>query len=200
TQFNLAARLISTTNGRRSVVVSETFRNLMLDKTSPRYAVEVVKDGSDLVRLQDMGLGDLPQATGVDVIGTVSDPTPSTAFLALGVSPGTAGGDGVQPGSNTWANTAGAAALLGTPSAKTGMYALARIAPFVFNLLCIPATASLSDASARSVWTDAAKFCRDKRAFLLVDIPTSVNTHTQMGTWIDTNATLRTDSAAVYFP
>jgi phage tail sheath protein FI len=196
--FNLAVREVRTAGGGRQVVATETFRNLSLKPNSPRFAPAVVNAASSLVRLTDAGLVEPPDATGGDVIATVADP--NAAFLPLGQGGGHPGDDGVKPGSADWVTSKGADALLGKPADKTGVYALERIAPFVFNLLCTPAAAELSEASARRVYEDAAKFCRDQRAFVLVDIPESVQTPKQMTDWVNANGTLRNDHAAVYYP
>jgi phage tail sheath protein FI len=196
--FNLAVREVRTSGGRRQVVATETFRNLSLDPNSPRFAPPVVNAASPLVRLTDAGVGKPPDVTASDVIATVADPT--VTFLALGQAGSHVGNDGLKPASSGWINSRGADALLGTPADKTGLYALERIAPFVFNLLCIPAAAKLSDTASQRVYTDAAQFCRDKRAFLLVDIPATVESPAQMIKWMADNSTLRNNSAAVYYP
>src|SRR5262249_20186392 len=51
TLFNLVVRQIALTDGRRQVVASEIYRNLSLDKSSPRYAVPVVEASSALISL-----------------------------------------------------------------------------------------------------------------------------------------------------
>ena len=53
---------------------------------------------------------------------------------------------------------------------KGGLAALDKIAPFIFSILCIPAAASLPSAAMVSVYAAAVKYCRDRRAFLIVDI------------------------------
>lgn len=202
--FNLVVRLVETVNSQEQVVASETYRNLnMKDKTSPRYALDVVNNASELIRLTDEGLGELPLADpNADVIAS-----PRTQdFLALGVYGGTVGSDGNTPprfpGDPTGDNwlSSGAAAIVGREKDKTGMYALEKIAPFNFSILCLPAAANLNEAGMGQVYADAAEFCRDSRAFLIVDIPVAVETPDQMQQWMNKNATLRTDHAAVYYP
>src|SRR5205823_2174930 len=75
-----------------------------------------------------------------------------------------------------------------------------RIAPFIFNILCIPAAARLDAGGFTAVITAAEAYCHDKRAFLIVDIPASVATPKQMVTFIETNDGLRHTNAAIYFP
>lgn len=90
--------------------------------------------------------------------------------------------------------------LIGDPAAKTGMYALERIAPDVFNILCIPAAANLDQKSFASIISAAEKYCYDKRAFLIIDPPSAIKTREQVVRWIKTNDGLRHRNAAIYFP
>jgi phage tail sheath protein FI len=90
----------------------------------------------------------------------------------------------------------------GKDAGKTGLYALKKVD--LFNLLCIPPYKSDGNVD-MSLITDAAKYCQDRRAFLLVDPPTG---------WIDKNEAVaginpppptpadieRSKNAAVFFP
>lgn len=196
--FNLVVREVQTVGGRPQVVRQEVHRNLSMDKTSSRYAVDVVNSASSLVRLGggSQNLGMLPQATGTDLINSPRD----ADFKSLGVSPYQAGADGYEPGSSEWDNSEGAAAVLGDESGQSGIFALGAIAPYIFNILCLPAASSLAAGSMRSVYAAAAKLCGDKRAFLIVDIPAQVDTGEEMSTWADDNSTVRDQNASVYFP
>ena len=179
--FNLVVREVRA----GQVVNLEVHRNLSMDKADSRYAVSVVNSNSDLVRLTDLGIGEMPTASGTDV---VNSPGPSS-FTALAGSPS----DGDVPGSSAW-NTSGVAAL------KGGLAALDKIAPFIFNILSIPAAASLPSAGMTSVVSEAIKYCRDHRAFYLADIPADTDTAAEMTTFMSTNASLRDRNAAIYFP
>jgi phage tail sheath protein FI len=203
TQFNLVVREVRIVNGRRQILATETYRNLEMSATSSRYAPDVVNRISNLVQLSTTDPDDnplpgagVPAPTGADVIG---DPQASD-FLALGVDGGTAGFDGLEPSSDTWRNSAGSAAIRGSESARTGLFALENIAPRIFNLLCTPGAAHLSAASHTAVVTAATEYCRRKRAFLLVDVPPEVASLTLMDQWMATNDGLRDTNAAVYFP
>lgn len=189
--FNLVIRKVETLRGREQVVANEVHRNLAKDTTSPRYAVDVVNGNSALIRLADLGLGELPNPTGTDVIG---DPKPED-FRPL-----TGGHDGHEPDSENWKNSSGAEAIIGSENDKTGLYALDTIAPFIFNLLCIPVSAELSESSMSRVVQNATSYCQKKRAFFLVDIPSDTKTHNKMIQWMTDNDGLRSDHAAVYFP
>jgi hypothetical protein len=76
------------------------------------------------------------------------------------------------------------------------MYALEDVD--LFNMLCIPAAVDLADMEA--VYSAAEAYCESKRAFLIVDIATSVADPDAMQTWLTDNAGLRHRNAAVYFP
>ncbi|CAN5908709.1 hypothetical protein BH23GEM7_BH23GEM7_23920 [soil metagenome] len=89
--------------------------------------------------------------------------------------------------------------LRGSRNAKTGMYALEDAD--LFNILCLPAAAELADAGEmQAVYADAEAYCEERRAFLLIDIPESVNELNEMETWLGENEGLRHRNAAVYFP
>jgi phage tail sheath protein FI len=95
---------------------------------------------------------------------------------------------------------ASAKTVVGDPATRTGMYALDNIAPDLFNLLCLPAVANFSHDDLAAVFTLAEKYCADKRAFLIVDIPFAIDTTADTISWIQTNDGLRHRNAAVYFP
>ena len=103
---------------------------------------------------------------------------------------GTAGADGTLPD---------ATALKGAPGdPPTGMYALTKVD--LFNLLCIPRAANLTDAQADALIGDALTFCEEHRAMLLIDIPADRNTVQEIKDWIDDNASYRHKNSVVYFP
>jgi phage tail sheath protein FI len=196
-RFNLVVREIVIANGQPvlgsnglpQVVNSETHRNLSMNQNDARYAVTAVGADSLLIQLADRGLGNLPVTTALTPRGEV----PENAFRAL-----SGGTDALPPDS---------AALRGNPDTRTGMYALDRIEPFVFSLLCLPAAANLDQPAGnldtpnlRAVAVEAEAYCESKRAFLIVDVPAFVNTQVEMNTWMATNEGVRHRNAAVYFP
>lgn len=216
--FNMVVREVTQAGGKRILVSSETYRNLNVDATSSRYVQTVVNRDSQLVKVSYNGGGALPGPTGSDIVG---DPgralwlilgqggyqqgdSVKPAEISWGTVDFTVGGDGAMPDTDSWKQTAGAAALLGTegadPPLNAGIYELERIAPNIFNLLCIPAAARLSANSMKSVWAAAATLCEDKRAFLLVDIPEEVKSITSMTEWMNGDTKPQTNSGAVYFP
>ena len=51
-----------------------------------------------------------------------------------------------------------------------------------------------------NVYSAAEAYCLERRAFLIVDIPSDIDTVQEMKDWLDSNAGLRNRNAAVYFP
>ena len=193
-QFDLFVREVLRSDGRVQVLAAETHRNLTMRRGDRSYAVDVVNGASALVQLTDVGIGDLPVAAPANASGGADDED----FQALsGGTDGSAFDDAgaLSDGSGM------REALLGDEAAKTGMFALDRIEPFIFNLLCLPAAASLDGTNAAAVFSAAETYCAGRRAFLIVDIPpTSVTTAPAMITWMGDNDGLRHQNAAVYFP
>jgi phage tail sheath protein FI len=190
-RFNLVIREVEPAGpGKVNVLATEVFRNLNMTVGDRAYVKTVVDEGSQLVRVTNVHLGAMPVPATPDATG--NGPAADTDFLSF--ANGT-------PGSRPTAND-----LIGDPALKTGMYALDRIAPFVFNLLCLPAAANLAtDAHAtalQGVYSAAQTYCAAKRAFLLMDIPAAVDTAAEMGTFLKEleGLSLRNDHAAIYFP
>jgi phage tail sheath protein FI len=92
----------------------------------------------------------------------------------------------------------GPAELVGTRSAKTGMFALEDAD--LFNLLCIPRAAELTAAEMTVVMSNAISYCEERRAFVLIDIPESINGVQEVQDWLNANAGFRHPNSAVYFP
>jgi phage tail sheath protein FI len=186
--FDLHARQVRQVGGSPQVVASEVHRNLTMAVGSPRFAVDLVNAASSLVELEDMSAGELPNGVAPDPTGAVAD----SAFAAL-----TGGNDGTafdDDGAFTDANAFSGALT-------SGLDALDRIAPSIFNILCIPVAARLDATLQESVVSAATTFCADHRAFLIVDIPATTTTPSGMTTWMSaTGNSLRNRNAAVYFP
>jgi hypothetical protein len=84
----------------------------------------------------------------------------------------TGGSNEYVPSSSGYASRA-VAGLIGSQAARTGIYALENIVPDIFNMMCIPACAKLSDTNAKSVYEEAVKYCGDKFAFFSSTRPTT---------------------------
>jgi phage tail sheath protein FI len=180
--FNLVVREVEEVNGQLQAVSEETYFNLSMDTGVARYAVDVVNVASELVRLSDIGLGQLPAAREATATGGV----PDDAWRDL-----SGGANGGVPDSG---------ALIGNQANKTGIYALDAIAPDIFNIMCLPTAARLDSSNLSAVISEATAFCEAKRAFLIVDIPDTVDSEEEMRTWMNDNGTLRHKNASVYFP
>jgi phage tail sheath protein FI len=123
------------------------------------------------------------------------------AIAATAQGAGTPGNDGDPPG---------ATEIIGDFNAKTGLYALEDVD--LFNLLCIPRASVVSGddalhanhqtalAQSAAIITAATNYCEQRRAFLLVDPPSSVDAVQEAKDWLDANAGLRRANAALYFP
>ncbi|MEN9937376.1 MAG: hypothetical protein RLZZ387_3955 [Chloroflexota bacterium] len=182
-QFNLRVEMLADTGTSPAVLATENFLALSMDPLSARYAPNVLAAGSTLARV---------------VHTTVTN---TDAPTAVPVAPGDrldGGTDGDEPGGTDWRTTTGAGALQGSEAGKTGVYALDKIAPFVFNILCIPAAADLDTADMDTVYKAALSYAERKRAFMIIDVPA--------GTAYDAMDTYLSDrgytgkNAAVYFP
>jgi phage tail sheath protein FI len=113
--------------------------------------------------------------------------TASFASLTGGVT----GTDGNAP---TAADIVGTQAL----DPHTGIYALDYVD--LFNILCLPSAADLSDTEMRTVYNAAIAYCESRRAFMIVDIPANIDQTQEMKQWLDDHAEFRHNNAAVYFP
>ncbi|MBD6618238.1 phage tail sheath family protein [Komarekiella sp. 'clone 1'] len=124
---------------------SEKLRNLSIDKTSPRYVVEVFKTQSFFARVDE------------DNIPAVR-PQPSNNEEGSSFN---GGQDSNEPPTNDNLYT-------GSKSEKTGIYALEKAD--LFNLLCIPPVNREIDISP-GTWATALQYCFERRAMLIVDPP-----------------------------
>lgn len=182
-RFNLLVREVRREAGRVVAVErDEAFLNLSMSALDARYAPDVVAEGSALVRLSNVGLGEMPVVATPDPRGRL----PESAWQDL-----SGGSDGTRPGPEQ---------IIGDDVAKTGLHALDRIAPEVFNLLALPAAAAMEEAAMGAVISAATAFCEARRAFLLVDVPEEVDSEEAMRGFMGAQDGLRHPNAAIYFP
>ncbi|MPZ45824.1 MAG: phage tail sheath family protein [Betaproteobacteria bacterium] len=106
------------------------------------------------------------------------------------VVPATPGVDGTR---------GGAIDLVGSESAKTGMYALLDVD--LFNIFCIPETFDMTAGQEAGVIPQAIALCELKRAFYIVDAPSN-RTLVDIGAWASGNLSLgnAARNSATYFP
>lgn len=121
--------------------------------------------------------------------------TPNVQQYSLGTGVGGAQANPV-PGDN--GNLPLAGDLIGVRLNKTGIFALEDVN--LFNILCIPRAADLAAPSPLTVYSAAEIYCLERRAFLIVDIPETINAVQEIKDWLETNANLRNRNAAIYFP
>jgi uncharacterized protein len=111
--------------------------------------------------------------------------------------PLTGGDDGLSIGDLT---ASLAEVLPGDAGTQTGVYALQQMAPQTYNLLCLPATALITDdVQRRAIQTAATEVCRNDRAFFIADEPLSTTAQEFESSQADLSSDLGAD-AAVYFP
>lgn len=121
--------------------------------------------------------------------------TPLTARPPEGSANATGGGDGNEI-------TDDQISADGLQANRQGLYALDKAD--LFNLLCIPPLTRETDVGIDTTLAKAAKYCKDKRAMLIVDPPSTWNTIATAVTGIDAvRSALGANNAtnvAVYFP
>lgn len=141
--FNLQIQLVE--NGQE--VASETIRNLSMDELATRYVVDVVKSQSSLVRIATDANNPLPDERPSETTDPITTPTVEGS-----------NGNPVTDDS----------AYVGSLDDKTGLFALEKAD--LFNILCIPPVNRTVDISSET-WTNAAQYCLERRAMLIIDSP-----------------------------
>jgi uncharacterized protein len=154
-----------------TTVAEEVYYNVTTEETGQRYLGRLLELQSQLARLE-----------GADpAVHPAGSPGP-VAF--------TGGGDGGGPRVTE--------DVQGSPAARTGMHAL--VLADLFNLLCLPLAAwSTQNAGHQALWSAAAAFCEEHRAFLLVDPPEEWAVPDDATAGAGTFSP-RSDNAALYFP
>jgi len=167
----------------------ETFRNVSMSVDSPRFVTKILAEQSQLIRVQALGA--------------------ARPGLQANVAPAvTAGSDGVLVGNAVTTTGLAANELIGDAAAKTGLHALLKAD--LFNLLCLPPLVFTREVSPTqterleadipmNVWTEAAEFCKDERALLLVDAPRNW-TVTSAASSVSSFSAVTRKNAALYFP
>jgi len=174
-RFNLVVQRVRTA-GSEQIEDQEIFRRLTVTPGAERFVADALLE-SRLVRVQ----GGVPGARPVR--------TPAAAAGAsIGYTPSNPDGDDGGPITDY--------DIIGSAQAGTGLFAL-QAAPDI-NLLCIPPLTRDIDVGLSTLLV-AGRFCREKRAMLLVDPPSS---------WASGAAALdgmrhwpfRSEDAAMFFP
>jgi phage tail sheath protein FI len=119
-------------------------------------------------------------------------PAVNVQQYALGIAVDVGAQDNAVPGAD--GTPPGPTEYLGSPAAKTGLWALRDVD--LFNLLCLPGAYRLQ-AAQDIVLQTAISLCEQERAFLIIDAPSDA-TLTTIEPWA-ANLT-KSSYAAVYFP
>lgn len=189
-----AIRTIDSTSpvfaGARVEVVEGKYLRILSGRRSNTYApaelVVISKSGADTTA-ETLKLSGAGLLLGNNVQEYQLGATTSVSAMITGVT----GGDGTEP---TPAEIIGSQAT----EPHTGMYALDYVD--LFNIMCVPRTAELVDADMVTAVDNLLKYCSDKRAFMIIDIPSSINEVQKMKDWLDAKSSFRHNNAAVYFP
>lgn len=121
------------------------------------------------------------------------------SYYALGVGDSLKGQGDAKPGSDGMPldpakEPADLKIMIGSRTEKTGIYALEDVD--IFNILCIP------NQGDSNLLADAIKYCEERRAMMIVDIPENIDTKDKAVEWLKKPeiSTLRHRNAAAYFP
>ncbi len=116
--------------------------------------------------------------------------TPSALEIPLGATTATAGTDADEPSAHD---------LIGDPSLHTGLYALDRAD--LFNILSLPQLSEMTTGEMTYGFSRALEYCQQRRAFFLIDPPSTVTTPPAVEQWVSDNASLIASAdSAIYFP
>jgi phage tail sheath protein FI len=149
----------------------ETFLNVSRDIASPRFVTTILEQQSQLVRTTAVG-GTRPAANTVSALNTSGDD--GDDLIASDIVGSTNDGN------------------------KTGMYALRKTD--IFNLLVIsPLTPNTTDNGISPLWTEAANLCKERRAFLIVDAPSTWSV-ADAASNVGGFSAIERNYAAIYFP
>ena len=174
-RFNLVVQRVRTA-GSEQIEDQEIFRRLTVTPGADRFVADALRD-SRLVRVQGSVPTERPSRTPTSASGAVVGYTPSNP-------------DGDDGGPITDYD------IIGSAQSGTGLFAL-HSAPDI-NLLCIPPLTREHDVGLSTLLV-AGRFCRERRAMLIVDPPAE---------WASNAAALdgmrhwpfRSEDAAMFFP
>ena len=172
------------------------------DPSLQDVAVTAVRNGtSQFVRVRSPRAADIITFTGT-LAGDINLDSPNVQAYSLGAAASAA--QVLPGGAQTRGNDGGApdaAALIGSPAARTGIHALDDVD--IFNILCLPDVAALTDTNAAAVISAAEGYCAGRRAFFILDVPHNPAPRddvAEIKAWLDANGNLRHRNAALYFP
>jgi hypothetical protein len=174
-RFNLVVQRVRSPGSER-IEMQETFRGLSINPDSPRFAPQVLLE-SQLVRVR----GTLPRQRPDRTL------MPGTN-LPIGYVNSNPDGDDGRPLTDY--------DVIGSAARGTGLFALQSIDDIAF--VYIPPLCRAHDVGVSTLLV-AAKFCRDKRAILIVDSPTAWDTSTHATQGLN-NLGFHSDNAVMFYP
>jgi phage tail sheath protein FI len=169
--------------------VTETFLNVSITAGHPRFAGEVLKQASRLLR----GAPTLAARPAVSAspAASATDPFDDPSATALAVA---ANADGT-------AITAAQVSAGGLRATKKGLFALEKAD--LFNLLCLPPFSPTADVDKTS-WDAAAGYAKERRAMVLADPPFITAGWDELSDVTAANAVTtvasRSENVALFFP
>lgn len=128
-----------------------------------------------------------PDADGTDLSDNADL---NVATYQLGIGPSLQAQSGAVPGAD--GTPPSAVELAGSRAAKTGLFALEHID--LFNILNIP------NQSDPALLATAIAYAEERRSFVLIDLPATIDTLEEARNWLSANGSLRHRNAAAYFP
>jgi hypothetical protein len=184
-----ATVLLITSTGRDSQGKQTQTNQLRIVLGDPKYA-----DGLLTFSAPPQGKGSSPQ--NLSTLLMLDKAVTNVQAYSLGVGTKLGAQQDAQPGADGLPPTT--TELVGSITDRTGLYALDAVD--VVNILAIPSMKTLDSDSLAPLLTTAIKYCEQRYAMLLVDLPATVTTPQQAMAWMQENATLASANAAVYFP
>ena len=174
-RFNLVVQRVRTA-GSEQIEDQEIFRRLSITPGADRFVADALLD-SRLVRVQGSVPNERPART-----------PPAASGAVIGYTPSNPDGDDGGPITDY--------DVIGSAQSKTGIFAL-EAAPDI-NLLCVPPLTREQDVGLSTLLV-AGRFCRERRALLIVDPPAQ---------WASSAAALdgmrhwpfRSEDAAMFYP
>ena len=153
-----------------TAVVSESHINLSMNPASSRYVVNIVNQNSALVDVEALALA-TPPTTFDSTAGPQNTTTTAGAPPVDTVTPIELknGSDEAVPAAGDPPITADE--YIGTELEHTGFYALDKVD--LFNLMIIPGDQDITDDVYKDIVNSASTYCKDERAFLLIDAPST---------------------------
>jgi len=158
----------------------------------PTDVVDITNSGADTTAddLQFTGAG---RIDNVQESGLGPDPANSAVGTNIkGMKVGVKGLDGQPPEAND---------IIGSDLLKTGIYALKDVD--LFNILCLPRAAEIGltqPTQMDQIIAKALAFCKERRAFLIVDVPPNINEVQEVKDWLEVHNAFRDRNTALYFP